>query len=344
MRLGLLEHLCCPDCREPLTLQERQSDGVHVMAGSLSCRTCLAEFPILDGVPCFVLADGSSAVEQTTRGFATNWRRYSDAILARPALNDELFRDWIAPVSPELFHDAVVLDAGCGMGRWLTAAAPHAPRALIGFDYSDVVHAAFENTRHLKHVHIVRADLFRPPFRRRCADFCYSIGVVHHTAEPERAFASLLDVVQDNGALSVWVYGQENNAWVENVVTPLRESLTSHLPDLALHALSRTAAAQLALASALYVRMFPSATRLSYDAYLRHLRKYPQRYLEHIVYDHLVPQLAHYLPRAELERWATSRELSFVLTHRNANSWRLLTARSLTALSRWSSTGDGGRG
>lgn len=306
------------------------------MAGKLRCAACHAAYQIVDGVPNFVPATVTPAVEQTTAGFATNWKRYSDAILAQPALNDELLRDWIAPLSPELFQDRLVLEAGCGMGRWLAASVPHGPRALIGFDYSEVVDAAFANTRHLKNVHVVRADIFQPPFPARFADVCYSIGVVHHTPDPEGAFASLLELVADDGALSTWVYGKENNQWIEDVVSPIRSTVTSRLPDSMLYGMSRAAAAALSVGAGLYARAFPTGTAFGYDAYLRHLRKYPRRYLEHIVYDHLVPQLVAYLPKADLERWAASRRLPFVLTARNANSWRLLVARSEDALRRWS--------
>lgn len=310
------------------------------MRGALSCTSCNATWPIVEGVPDFVTSptgsSGARDVVQTTSGFATNWQRYSDVIIAQPALNDELFRDWIKPVQPELFEGRVVLDAGCGMGRWLAASAPHAPRALVGFDYSPVVHAAFRNTRHLKNVHVVRADIFRTPFRP-VFDVAYSIGVVHHTPDPEGAFAALLDVVTAEGVLAVWVYGKENNGWIENVVSPLRKLVTSRMPDPALHALSKALTLQLALAAHAFARAFPTPTSFSYDAYLRHLTKYPRAYLEHIVYDHLVPQLAQYLPREELERWATTRALSFDLSSRNDNSWRLIAARSDTALTRYTS-------
>ncbi len=309
------------------------------MSGALRCEACNVPYPIVDGVPDFVPITSAPAVAQTTAGFAVNWRRYSDAILAHPALNDDLLRDWLAPLSPELFQGRHVIEAGCGMGRWLAASVPHAPRTLIGFDYSDIVHAAFANTRHLKNVHVVRADIFHPPFPEGCADVCYSIGVVHHTPDPEGAFASLLDLVADDGVLSTWVYGKENNQWIEDVVTPIREAVTSRLPDSMLYGLSRVAAVALAVGAGVYARTFPTGTTFGYDAYLRHLRKYPRRYLEHIVYDHLVPQLVAYLPRSELERWATRRGLPFTITSRNANSWRLLVARTEQALRRYGTAG-----
>jgi SAM-dependent methyltransferase/uncharacterized protein YbaR (Trm112 family) len=341
MRESLLDLLRCPLCRADLRLETPLMEGSHVMRGALACTSssCSGRWPIVDGVPDFVSAVSGAAkreVEQTTLGFATNWQRYSDVIIAQPALNDELFRDWIKPVQPERFEGRVVLDAGCGMGRWLAASAPHAPRALVGFDYSPIVHAAFRNTRHLKNVHVVRADIFHTPFRQ-AFDVAYSIGVVHHTPDPEGAFAALLDVVMDDGVLAVWVYGKENNAWIESVVSPLRQLVTSRMPDPALHALSKLLTLQLAVGANAFARAFPAPTSFSYDAYLRHLTKYPRAYLEHIVYDHLVPQLAQYLPREELERWATSRALAYDLSSRNDNSWRLIAARTQDGLARYTS-------
>jgi hypothetical protein len=110
------------------------------------------------------------------------------------------------------------------------------------------------------------------------------------------------------------------------------------MPDAALYAVTKALTVQLALAARAYVRAFPVATAFPYDAYVRHLMRYPRAYLEHIVYDHLVPQLAHYLPRAEVERWATSSALAYVLSARNANSWRLIAARSHEALARYTAS------
>lgn len=346
MRESVLEFLRCPlpSCGSVLRVEAPPFEGEHVMHGHLVCTSSSCSgprrWPIVDGVPDFVLHHAhahASAVEQTTSGFATNWQRYSDQIIAQPALNDELFRDWIKPVLPERFAGRAVVDAGCGMGRWLATSSPHGPRALVGFDYSPVVHTAFRNTRVLKNVHVVRADIFQAPFARNAFDVGYSIGVVHHTPDPEGAFAALLDLVTADGALAVWVYGKENNAWIENVVSPLRARVTSRMPDAALHVLSKALTLQLALGAHAYAKAFPSPTSFSYDAYLRHLTKYPRGYLEHIVYDHLVPQLAQYLPREELERWAQQRSLRYALTSRNDNSWRLVVSRTQAGLDRYTS-------
>src|SRR5437763_13883375 len=105
MREPLLDFLRCPSCHGALAIDAAKADRAagHVMRGSLRCAKCDARYPIVNGVPDFVVdaAGNDTRVEQTTSGFAHNWRRYSDVIMAQPALNDDLFRDWVAPLQPE---------------------------------------------------------------------------------------------------------------------------------------------------------------------------------------------------------------------------------------------------
>ncbi len=317
MREPLLELLCCPACKKALQLHAGKAAGAHIITGSLTCAACGASYQIIEGVPDFVIETGKREVEQTTSGFAANWRRYSDVIMAQPALNDELFRDWIVPMEPESLQGKVVLDAGCGMGRWLAAAAPHADQdagglRLLGDRARGLrEHAAPEARargarRHLRLPFVPMKPKNGVAQTEPAFDACYSIGVVHHTPDPEGAFAALLDVVKEDGALAVWVYGKENNEWIENIVSPVRKLITSRMPDAALYALTKVLTLQLAAAAHGYARAFPTPTSFAYDAYARHLFESPRPYLEHIVYDHLVPQLAQYLPKGDVERWATS--------------------------------------
>ena len=324
MRESLLEYLWCPECHGDLRLKDPRRAGRSVVSGRLDCAACSASFAIDRGVPDFVGADGDGDVEQTTKGFAGNWEKYNRTILANESLNRDLFDDWIWPLNPLSFEDKVVVEAGCGMGRWLRLAAEHRPKVLIGFDYSPVVHTAARNTAHLENVHVVRADIFRLPFRP-VAEVSYSIGVVHHTPDPARAFSCLVDGLADDGVISCWVYGKENNGWIENVVDPVRKNVTSRLPPGILHALSGAAALQLRVMSEVYAAA--GGAPLPYKDYLLHLREYPLNYMTHIVYDHLIPTLAAYLPKEELRRWAQDKGLAYVLSPRNGNSWRLFAGR-----------------
>jgi uncharacterized protein len=51
VRPDLMEILCCPVCRGPLTLSVRTRDGDEILSGNLTCPKCPADYPIDDGIP-----------------------------------------------------------------------------------------------------------------------------------------------------------------------------------------------------------------------------------------------------------------------------------------------------
>src|SRR5712691_1643263 len=104
MRESLLAELACPECGADLAVAEAISiAGGHIEEGALACRGCARRYPIERSVPNFVPGQDRADVVQTTSGFARNWDDFNDVILDNEQLNDELFRDWIAPVEPETF-------------------------------------------------------------------------------------------------------------------------------------------------------------------------------------------------------------------------------------------------
>jgi SAM-dependent methyltransferase len=103
----------------------------------------------------------------------------------------------------------LVLDAGCGMGRYLRVAAAGPARQIVGMDLSRAVVAARELTAELPGVSLVRADLLKPPFPTESFDHIYSLGVLDHTPDPRRAFLELARLLKPGGRLVVWVYEKE---------------------------------------------------------------------------------------------------------------------------------------
>lgn len=331
MRAELLPYLWCPDCHADLHIEHAVTSGKTIVKGDVVCGKCAVRFPITEGVPDFVGSHGTD-VEQTTEGFAGNWDAYNHVILSNELLNRELFSDWIWPLRTTHFEDKVVVEAGCGMGRWLRLAAEHRPGILIGFDYSSIVRTAARNVSHLERVHVIQADIFRLPIRP-VADIQYSIGVVHHTPDPAKAFACLSQILAKDGVISCWVYGAENNEWITRFVDPIRRQVTSELPQAPLNFLSHAAALVLRGGAATYT-LLGAPEWLPYRDYIVHLKRYPFDYMTHIIYDHLVPKIAHYISREEVSRWVNENRLFHVVSARNANSWRILGGRTAAAVDR----------
>lgn len=321
MRDALRHHLCCPRCHGDLALGAQVREGEHVMEGALRCPSCERTWPISRGVPRFVGIEGDleGDLGRTARNFGRSWkiwRHIDDQRYPRQ------FLEWLTPLEAQDFRGRRVLDAGCGKGRHLRAMAGFGAAEVVGLDLSDAVDVAFENTRDLPEVHVLQADMLRPPLRGGY-DMACSVGVLHHTPDPAESFGALRAQVRPGGTVACWVYGRENNGWIVTLVNPLRLAVTRHLPAWAVRALAWVAALLLLLViHVLYVPGRALGVRLFYGDYLLHLRTLGFRECRHIVYDHLIAPIAHYLPRHEVDRWLQrehleQRSLSWV--HRN--SW-----------------------
>ncbi|MEP6707913.1 MAG: methyltransferase domain-containing protein [Pyrinomonadaceae bacterium] len=327
MKHDLLQYLKCPSCDGAISIASVTSvDGQEILAGELSCHTCSSRFPIVRGIPRFAnLSQIESDKAATAANFGWSWQHFSH----HDERYAEQFLGWIAPVEPDFFKGKLVLEGGCGKGRHTQLAARWGARDVIGIDLSDAVETAFAATRHLPHVHIVQADIYRLPLPR-VFDYAFSVGVLHHLPDPRAGFASLASQVKPGGHISAWVYGAENNEWITRFVNPVREGLTSRMNRRALLHLSRLPAAVVyAVTKLVYgplnltkggARM---AQHLFYNDYLKAIAGFNWREQHAIVFDHLVAPTAFYLKRAEFEEWwkdIGARDVK--ISWHNKNSWR----------------------
>ncbi len=51
MRRNLLDILCCPTCKGPLTLDVESEQSHEIARGTLYCATCHIYYPIEEGIP-----------------------------------------------------------------------------------------------------------------------------------------------------------------------------------------------------------------------------------------------------------------------------------------------------
>jgi SAM-dependent methyltransferase len=99
---------------------------------------------------------------------------------------------------------------------------------LVGVDLSAAVEKAAAVCATLPNVLIVQADLLDLPLAEQAFDLVYSIGVLHHTPDPRRAFHQIARCVKPGGRLAVWLY-RRNTAPQEWLNTAIR-ALTTRLP------------------------------------------------------------------------------------------------------------------
>jgi SAM-dependent methyltransferase len=322
----------CLSCGGSLHLSqvtENSSDG-HIMTGELACQSCETRYPIHGGIPRFSQSFESHAVAQTVKAFGQQWASANRLVQTTDFGSPDLFLDFVTPVDEAFIRGKSVLDGGCGQGRFTLAAQSLGARLVVGVDLSDAVEQAFQNTRHLDHVLIVQADLMELPFTAQF-DYAFSVGVLHHTANPRACFAQVVSAVRPQGFVSAWVYGREGNDWVVNILNPIRERFTSRLPSSVLWWLALLLAIPLFTAIRLVYQpaeRFEALAflrkRLFYYDYLVWLGKYcGYRQQALVIHDHLTPTIAEYIPHEEFASWFTEQGLQDVtITSRANNSWR----------------------
>ena len=334
MKPHLLDYLVCPQCQGELQLEadDPGRDG-DIETGRLLCLQGGHDYPIRHGIPRFVTAaqplHGQNVA--TAAAFGWEWQEFDE--LHDLATYEAQFLDWVFPIQPDFLRDKVVLDAGCGMGRFAMVSSRFGAREVLAIDASEAVEAARHNTRSYPNIHVIQGDINQLPLRRAPhgqIDFAFSIGVLHHLDDPQEGFRALVRHLAPAGSIFAWVYGRENNGWLVNLVNPLRTLLTSRLPRRALYALSWLITVGLhPLCRYLYrpvndhPRLQPLARILPYNDYLAWLGQFGFRHNHHVVFDHLVAPVAFYLRREAFAAWFPDAGLELVdLSWRNKNSWR----------------------
>ncbi len=122
----------------------------------------------------------------------------------------------------------MVLDAGCGMGRYLRIAGESSARLIVGLDVSGAVAAARELTAELPQVAVVRGDLLRPCFAPASFDRIYSLGVLDHTPDPRTAFLALARLLKPGGRIAIWVYPRQRP--LIEAIMDLQRAVSTRMP------------------------------------------------------------------------------------------------------------------
>lgn len=333
MKKRLLAYLVCPDCHGDLDCRATEEYEDDIETGLLKCQKCEGHYHIVRGIPRFV--NGARTLSgqnvETAAAFGWEWQEFDD--LHDYATYQSQFLDWIAPIQPGFFRDKVILDAGCGMGRFSLVSSKFAARDVLAVDASDAVEAAKKNVEAYPNVHVIQGDIHHLPFRQLAEgeiDFIFSIGVLHHLDDPQSGFNDLVKHLHRGGSLFAWVYGRENNGWLVNLVNPVRTAVTSRLPRRALLGLSWLITAFLHPLVRFFYRPVNQSSRLGwlkrilpYNDYLAWLGQFGFRHNHHVVFDHLVAPVAFYVRGPEFRRWFDEADLELIdFSWRNKNSWR----------------------
>ena len=225
----------------------------------------------------------------STDRFGYEWDSYNEIL---PAY-EEQFNRWLPMFSHGDWAGKSFIDVGCGMGRNSYWPMQYGARAGVAVDLDPrSLAAARRNLAGKPNMQVLEASAYTLPFDNEF-DIAFSIGVIHHLEFPERALAAMTRATVPGGRVAMWVYGRENNGWFIHVLNPLRRAMFARLPIGLVHHLSLYPSAVLWLLLKLGIRPL---------AYFKLIATFSFPHLRSIVFDQMLPHIANYWRRDEVEK------------------------------------------
>lgn len=225
------------------------------------------------------------------------------------------FLKWVTPLKKEDFKNKYVLDAGCGTGRNSYWPLIYGASQVVAFDVDpDTIKVAKKNLSRFKNAQTLTNSLYDIKYSQKF-DITICIGVLHHLENPKLAIENLIKATKKGGKIVCWVYGKEGNEWITRYVNPIR-LITSRLP------LKLTNILALILSIILFIYLKISDHK---GEYFKQLKAFSLWHIHSIVFDHLIPKIANYWSKNDVNRLFSSKLITNIkINSVNGMSWAIV--------------------
>jgi SAM-dependent methyltransferase len=202
MNRSLIQSFVCIECGSTLQLDPPDSEQKNgsIAEGILRCTSCSRSYPIVRSLPRFVPS------EEYAHTFGYQWN-YFDKMQLDSHMGNDLSRERFFATTqwPAKMKGQLILEAGCGMGRFTQIAIETGAR-LFSFDLSNAVEASFRNNGDSDRVNIFQASIYEIPLRKELFDKVFCMGVLQHCPDVRKAFMSLIPFLRPGGEIVIDVY------------------------------------------------------------------------------------------------------------------------------------------
>jgi uncharacterized protein YbaR (Trm112 family)/SAM-dependent methyltransferase len=326
MHPRLLEILACPVCGGAFELSVTEQTGETIDEGTLRCSGCARSYPITAGIPRLLPEDPRAGSQEH---FVSEFTQLAegDRDIDPPELLEYLFysragidpsvyekvpgdpyRTSIAPgtykADRSFLENKLILDAGCGPGRFTGVAAAAPGSRVVGMDVGEHIDRARSRLSHLDNVDLVQGSALAPPFVPGSFDYAFSIGVLHHTPDPRAAALAVARLVGANGAISLWVYPP--SYWGGPIKAPVAKALHRRMSKMDTADALRFCTRRLYPLGKLQARVADKRWKkyLAAPLFLINVPRHPQReVMIATIYDYYGPTFISVHTDAEVVEW-----------------------------------------
>ena len=198
MKEKLIVYLCCIECSGDFRVQSSRIESGEIKEGLLICRGCGKTYPITNFIPRFVEADNYA------NPFGLEWSQHQktqiDKFNGTTISHDYFYK--VTNWNKKDLQSNVVLEVGCGAGRF-TEVLIEADAEIISFDLSNSVDVCLENLGLANNLHIIQADIYKLPLKKKCFDKIVCRGVLQFTPRVEDSFMALIPLLKEGGEIAM---------------------------------------------------------------------------------------------------------------------------------------------
>ena len=208
MKEELINILCCPVCKIDLNLEVKEGKRSNIIHGNFRCKSCDNFYEINHDIPYFKPRIDHKGISNQFKTYSHWFEEMHDDESITNIENREFFYESLR-IDSEAFNNKIILDAGCGNGRFSYVTSSYKPKLLVSFDLSKGLGKAKEAIQRNypeANIAFVQGDITTPPFKKEAFDIIFSWGVIHHTPNTMSTFSSISSLVKNKGIFGIYVY------------------------------------------------------------------------------------------------------------------------------------------
>lgn len=159
-------------------------------------------------ISSFVSAKDQNIDPKTVQSFGAEWQKFNSFGIEEI---NSIAQEYFDIITPQMLNkNSMVLDAGCGSGRWSKYVASRA-KFVEAIDPSDAVITALRALKGNSNIRVSKASIGNLPFADSSFDFILCLGVLHHLPNTENALQALVQKLKEGGHLLLYLYYRLDN-------------------------------------------------------------------------------------------------------------------------------------